>query len=148
MHQPLCCGLELCLDPDPNPENIVSSYLQYKPKHLLVGPPHYINMMHDKRMQRSRFDQIESLGSGGEKLSKATELSRHIHYKKEDLKDIKYYEDHYSDYPFQLKLMRTKDGVFSYIDIYDEDLKKEIINLVKIHFIADIQKSEKELEQL
>ena len=71
MHQPLCCGLELCLDPDPNPENIVSSYLQYKPKHLLVGPPHYINMMHDKRMQRSRFDQIESLGSGGEKLSKA-----------------------------------------------------------------------------
>ena len=83
-----------------------------------------------------------------EKLSKATELSRHIHYKKEDLKDIKYYEDHYSDYPFQLKLMRTKDGIFSYIDIYDEDLKKEIINLVKIHFIADIQKSEKELEQL
>ncbi|MBO4679294.1 MAG: acyl--CoA ligase, partial [Lachnospiraceae bacterium] len=71
MHQPLCSGLELCLDPNPNPENIVASYLQYKPRHLLVGPPHYINMIHDKRMQRLRFEQVESLGSGGEKLSKA-----------------------------------------------------------------------------
>lgn len=83
-----------------------------------------------------------------EKLLKATELSRHIHYRTEDLKDIKYYEDIYSDCPFQLKLKRTSDGVFSFIDIFDEELKKEILNLVKIHFISEIQKSEKELEQL
>ena len=83
-----------------------------------------------------------------ETLLKAQELNRHIHYRKEDLKDIKYYEDNYSSYPFQLKLLRTKDNIFSYIDVYDEDLKKEILNLVKIRFIADIQKSEKEIEEL
>jgi len=84
-----------------------------------------------------------------ESLAKAQELNRHIHYRKEDLKDIKYYEDNFADYPFQLKLMRTeRNPIFSYIDIYDETLKKEILNLVKIHFIADIQKGEKELEEL
>ena len=84
-----------------------------------------------------------------EALLKAQELNRHIQYRKEDLKDIKHYEDHYSDYPFQLKLLRAKNcNVCSYIDIFDEGLKKEILNLVKIHFIADIQKSEKEIEEL
>lgn len=83
-----------------------------------------------------------------EKLLKATELNRHIHYRKEDLKDIKKYEGKYSDYPFQLKLPVTSNEVCSYIDIFDEELKKEILNLVKIHFISDIQKSEKELEEL
>jgi hypothetical protein len=83
-----------------------------------------------------------------EELLKATELNRHINYRKEDLKDIKKYEDKYSDYPFQLKLPMSSSGVCSYIDIFDEELKKEILNLVKIHFISDIQKSEKELEQL
>jgi len=83
-----------------------------------------------------------------ESLAKAQELNRYIHKRKEDLKDIKYYEDKYANHPFQLKLMRTKDPIFSYIDIYDETLKKEILNLVKIHFIADIQKGEKELEEL
>ena len=39
-----------------------------------------------------------------------------------------------------------KDWAFTYHE--NEALKKEIINLVKIHFIADIQKSEKELEDL
>lgn len=83
-----------------------------------------------------------------ETLLKAQELNRHIHFRKEDLKNIKYYEDKYSDYPFQLKLLRTNDKIFSCIDIYDEDLKKEILNLVKIRIIADIQKSEKEIEEL
>lgn len=83
-----------------------------------------------------------------DKLNKAQEINRHIHYKKEDLKEIKYYEENFSKYPFQLKLMRTKDNIFSYIDISDEDLKKEILNLVKIHFITDIQKSEREFEEL
>lgn len=83
-----------------------------------------------------------------EKLAEAQELNRHIHYRTEDLKDIKYYEDKYFDYPFQLKLKRTKDNIFSYIDIFDEEFRKEILNLVKIHIIADIQKCEKELEQL
>ena len=45
-------------------------------------------------------------------------------------------------------LKQTDDSVVSNIEIYDEILKKEILNLVKIHFIADIQKCEKELENL
>ena len=84
-----------------------------------------------------------------EQFAKAERLQRHIQYKKCDLKDIKYYEDNYSDYPIQLQFKRTlNDSVFTSVEIYDEALKKEIINLVKIHFIADVQKSEKELEQL
>ena len=84
-----------------------------------------------------------------EEFLEAQNLNRHIHYRTEDLKDIKYYEDKYSDYPIRLQLKRTSsDNLFSNVDIYDEGLKKEIINLVKIHFIADIQKCEKELEQV
>lgn len=81
-------------------------------------------------------------------LLKAISLNDHIRSRKSDLKDIKYYEDKYSDYPFLLRLRRDRYDGYSEICIYNEDLKKEILNLVKIHFITNIQECEKELEQL
>lgn len=84
-----------------------------------------------------------------EQLEKGQSLKGHIHGIEINLRDIKYYEDNYSDYPIRLRLKRTSnDTVFTDVEIYDEAVKKEILNLVKIHFIADIQKSEKELEEL
>lgn len=83
-----------------------------------------------------------------EVLLKAQELDRHIHYRNEDLKDIKYYEVNYSDYPVCLRIQRTKDDLFSDINIYDENLKKEILNIVKNHLINDIQKCKNELNKL
>ena len=83
-----------------------------------------------------------------ENLLKAISLNNHIKSRKAELKDIKYYEDKYSDFPFMLQLKRTSNDLYSEICIYNEDLKKEILNLVKIHFIANIQECEKELEQL
>ena len=84
-----------------------------------------------------------------EQLEKGQSLKGHIHRIGLYLKDIKYSEDKYSDYPIRLRLKRTlNDTVFTDVEIYDEAVKKEILNLVKIHFIADIQKSEKELEDL
>lgn len=83
-----------------------------------------------------------------ENLLKATSLNNQIRSRESDLKDIKYYEDKYSDYPVLLRLKRTNNDLYSEICIYNEALKKEILNLVKIHFISNIQECEKELEQL
>lgn len=85
-----------------------------------------------------------------ETLVRAANINTSIEYKKSDLKDIKYYEKHYADYPIEIRLKRTGGtfGTSSEIYLHDEKLKKEILNLIKIHFVAEIQRMEKELENL
>ena len=80
----------------------------------------------------------------------AANLNSSINYRENDLKDIHYYEKHYFDYPIIVNLKRSGGtfGTTSEIHLFDEKLKKEILNLIKIHFVADIQRMEKELEEL
>ena len=82
---------------------------------------------------------------------RAANINSSIVYKENDLKDIQYYEKNYSDYPIAVRLKRTGSTTFgttSEILLYDEKLKKEILNLIKIHFVAEIQRMEKELEEV
>ena len=82
---------------------------------------------------------------------KAANINNSINYTENDLKNILYYEKHYFDYPIILRLKRTDSTTFgtsSEIHLFDEKLKKEILNLIKIHFVAEIQRMEKELEEL
>ena len=87
-----------------------------------------------------------------EKLIKGTELRERIRCRKRDLKYISDFEKgKYRDYPLKLCLLFHKasiQDITNDIFLYDEELKKNILNSIKIFFIADIQKLEKELEQL
>ena len=87
-----------------------------------------------------------------EKLIQGTELRERIRCRKRDLKYISDFEKgKYKDYPLKLCLLFYKSHLSSLtndIFLYDEELKKNILNSIKIYFIADIQRLEKELEQL
>lgn len=89
-----------------------------------------------------------------DKLIQGTELREKIRCRKRDLKYISDFEKgKYRDYPLKLCLLFMKGSCGSYdvtndVFLYDEELKKNILNSIKIYFIADIQRLEKELEQL
>lgn len=81
---------------------------------------------------------------------KAINLNTSINDTENDLKDIRYYEKNYFDYPIIVRLKRTSGlgSITSDLHLFDKKLKKEILNLIKIHFVAEIQRMEKELEEL
>lgn len=81
---------------------------------------------------------------------RATNLNTTINYRVHDLRDIRYYEKHYFDYPIEVRLKRTGGigSITTNLFLRDEKLKKEILNLIKIHFVAEIQRMEKELKEL
>ena len=81
---------------------------------------------------------------------RATSLNSSINYREHDLKDIQYYEKHYFDYPIEVRLKRSSGlgGIATNLFLRDDKVKKEILNIIKIHFVAEIQRMEKELEEL
>lgn len=87
-----------------------------------------------------------------DKLIKGTELRERIRCCKRDLKYISDFEKgKYRDYPLKLCLLFHKaplQDLTNDIFLYDKELKKNILNAIKIYLIADIQRLEKELEEL
>ena len=89
-----------------------------------------------------------------EKLILGNTLKEKIRCRKRDLKYISDFEKgKYRDYPLKLCLLFHKDSCMgpdftNDIFLYDKELKKNILNSIKIYLIADIQGLEKELEEL
>ena len=87
-----------------------------------------------------------------DKLIKGTDLRERIRCRKRDLKYISDFEKgKYRDYPLKLCLLTYKatlQDITNDIFLYDKELKKNILNSIKIFLIADIQNLEKELEEL
>lgn len=86
-----------------------------------------------------------------ETLKEAEIIREKIKRAKNDLKDIKHYDD-----SFFIKMRNIKiciphsftEDIFYDLDISDIQLKKDILNLIKIHLIRTVQDAEKELESL
>lgn len=85
-----------------------------------------------------------------DKLKQAENLRDEIHRAEVYLRDIKHYEHKLAGYGIRLVLPRTL-GTFATndeIDLFDNQLKKDLLNTIKIHFVKKIQDAEKELEEL
>ncbi len=84
-----------------------------------------------------------------EKLNEAKNLEMHIKSLKNDLKDISIYEKNAYSRAIGIKLPCDYDTERMFtLTLFDKQLKKDILNTIKIHLIAEIQKTEKELEEL
>ena len=88
-----------------------------------------------------------------EKLEKAKELTNKIEKYKVCLKDIRNYEKgRYFDRDLKICLFRFQpmdyNAVYDDVFIQDINLKKDILNTIKIYYVALIQKLEQELENL
>ena len=88
-----------------------------------------------------------------EKLEKAKELTNKIEKYKKYLKDIRNYEKgKYFDRELKICLLRFQpmdyNAIYDDLFIQDINLKKDILNTIKIYYVALIQKLEQELENL
>ena len=83
-------------------------------------------------------------------LKKAECLRDDIHYAECYLRDIKHYEQKLFDYNIKLTLPRTLGTFATNDDLYfcDKQLKKDLLNTIKIYLVKKIQDAEKELESL
>lgn len=87
-----------------------------------------------------------------ESFDRANKLYATIHDAQQDLKSIKWYDNKFfkRNIPIVLKVPFTIGicSVDSDIVISDETLIKDILNLIKIHYVQTIQNAEKELGEL
>ena len=88
-----------------------------------------------------------------EKLEKAKELTNKIEKYKLYLKDIRTYEKgKYFNNDLKICLLRFQpmdyNAIYDDLFIQDVKLKKDILNTIKIYYVALIQKLEQELENL
>lgn len=83
-------------------------------------------------------------------LKKAECLRNDIHYAECYLRDIKHYEQKLFDYNIKLTLPRTLGTFATNDELYfcDKQLKKDLLNTIKIYLVKKIQDAEKELESL
>ena len=83
-------------------------------------------------------------------LKKAECLRDDIHSAESYLNDIKRYEHNLFDYNIIITLPRTLGTFATNDELYfaDKQLKKDLLNTIKIFLIKKIQEAEKELEQL
>ena len=81
---------------------------------------------------------------------KATNINSNINDKEHLLGEVKIYEKYFFNYPIEIRLKRTGGigSVTTNLFVFDEKVKKEILNTIKIHFVAEIQKLEKELAEI
>lgn len=71
IHLALSIGLELAIEPDPNPEKFVSSILKYKPNFILAGPIHWKKFNSYEKNIKTPYIKIAV--SGGEPLEAKVE---------------------------------------------------------------------------
>lgn len=88
-----------------------------------------------------------------EKLEKAKELTSKIDKYKSYLKNIRTYENgKYFNRDLKIGLLRFQpmdyNAIYDDLFIQDVKLKKDILNTIKIYYVALIQKLEQELENL
>ena len=86
-----------------------------------------------------------------EKLGKAEELKSTIEEYKDYLKYIKLYEHQHFQYPIRISLVKDLQGLvgkLNEIDLWNKQLKKDILNAMKIYFIQQLQKAEEEFNKL
>ena len=84
-----------------------------------------------------------------EKLNEAKNLEMRIKSLKNYLKDISIYEKNAYTRAIEIKLPCDYDTErMSTLTFFNKQLKKDILNTIKIYLIAEIQKTEKELEEL
>lgn len=83
-----------------------------------------------------------------EKIKKAKQLSDMIDCKKTDLKNITHYEKFHSYSPIEVHIKKHINHINSVVFLRDEKLKNDVMNLIKIHLMAEIQRMEKELEEI
>jgi hypothetical protein len=83
-------------------------------------------------------------------LKKAECLRDDIHYAESYLRDIKHFEQNLFSYNIKLTLPRTLGTFATNDDLYfaDKQLKKDLLNIIKIFLVKKIQEAEKELEKL
>jgi hypothetical protein len=82
-----------------------------------------------------------------DKLKKAECLREEIHEANNNLRYIKHYEHQLFSYGMEVVIPQC-GGVNNEMYFYDKQLKKDILNTIKIHLIQKIQNAEKELESL
>ena len=85
------------------------------------------------------------------KLEKAEELKSTIEKYKDYLKYIKLYENQHFQYPIRISLVKDLQGLIgklNEIDLWNKQLKKDILNAMKIYFIQQLQKAEEEFNKL
>jgi hypothetical protein len=83
-------------------------------------------------------------------LKKAECLRDDIHYAKSYLRDIEHFEKNLFNHNIKLTLPRTLGTFATNNDLYfaDKQLKKDLLNTIKIFLVKKIQDAEKELEKL
>lgn len=88
------------------------------------------------------------------KLDRAINLYHYIEYLKGNLECIKHYENNKITSSFEIILWRDNDAGIDHkikLEYYTnskEQLKNDIINMIKIDLIRDIQQAEKEFKEL
>jgi hypothetical protein len=85
-----------------------------------------------------------------DKLKKAECLRDEIHEANIYLRYIKHYEHQLFSYGMEVVIPQCVGtfGVNNKMYFYDKQLKKDLLNTIKIHLIQKIQNTEKELEEL
>lgn len=83
-------------------------------------------------------------------LKKAECLRDDIHSAECYLRDIKHFEQNLFSYNIKLTLPRTLGTFATNNNLYfaDKQLKKDLLNTIKIFLVKKIQEAEKELESL
>ena len=83
-------------------------------------------------------------------LTKAKCLSDEIHEAEVYLRYIKHYENNLFSYNVKITLPNTLGTFATNNELYfaDKQLKKDLLNTIKIFLVKKIQEAEKELEQL
>ena len=85
-----------------------------------------------------------------DKLKKAECLRDEIHEAEVYLKYIKHYEHNLFSYGLEIKIPQSVGtfGCNNELFFFDKQLKKDILNIIKIHLVKKIQDNNKELAEL
>ena len=85
-----------------------------------------------------------------DKLKKAECLRDEIHEAEVYLRYIKHYEHNYFSYGMKLLIPQNVGtfGVNNELYFFDKQLKKDLLNTMKIYLVRKIQDAQKELENL
>ena len=81
-------------------------------------------------------------------LKQAENLRDDIHRAEVYLRYITDYEHNHFRYGMKIVVPNGMFGTNNEILLFDTELKKDLLNTIKIHLVQKIQKAQKELEQL
>jgi len=64
---PLCIGFELIMNPSPDPETVVRSFVKYRPNHVVGSPLHIDGIVQCSKVQKMDLSFLSTVAYGGDK---------------------------------------------------------------------------------